>query len=100
MEQHLAEDLDRLLTLTSGCRPDMHEPDEQDLKLIAMIGSSLDNAFGESVTARAVVGGYQEAVVVLRRVFYGSGEPEHGREQNEVFNLANLIALARMARRS
>lgn len=79
--------LARLLAITSDCRDDMHEPDEQSLKA-RVIGNHLDNAFGHSVIEDFLVKGYQELVVVLER-------EDDGRV--EVFNLASLIALARKA---
>lgn len=87
-------DLERLLKITDGCRPDMHEPDEQHLTLVAVVGDHLDNACGERISERAIAGGYQEAVIVLRRLSEPDGKPT---EQVEAFNLANLIALARRA---
>lgn len=78
----LKRDLERLLEMTDGCRDDMHEPDEQDLKA-SVFGDHLDNACADRVT---IDSGYQEYIVVLKR---------GGRMQK--FNLANLIALARMA---
>lgn len=77
--------LNRLLSITDGCRCDMHEPDEQNITA-RVVGDHLDNAFGEDVRVSAVVEGYQEFVVVLRR---GAAV--------ECFNLATLIALARRA---
>lgn len=80
--------LDRLRLVTQGCRDDMHEPDEQDLKA-RVVGDHLDNAMGESFTL-GVFRDYvmtQEFLVILER----SGFP------TEVFNLADLIALARRA---
>jgi hypothetical protein len=76
---------ERLLTITSGCRDDMHEPDEQGVSA-TMAGYSLDNAMGDYIDQRAVTGGYQEYVVIIKRT---------GRTP-ELFNLASLIALARI----
>jgi len=77
----------RLLAITSDCRDDMHEPDEQGLSA-RVIGTYLDNAFGDSVTGEFLERGHQEIVVVLAR-------DDDGRV--EKFNLASLIALARKA---
>lgn len=85
----MQRDLKRLRAITRGCRADMHEPDEQDLKC-RVVGDHLDNAFGEHINAEAIIRGSQEFVVVLERI------TEHG-VQIEAFSLANLIALARFA---
>lgn len=77
------KDIERLLAITEGCREDMHEPDEQGLTA-SCIGDRLDNAFGESIREDAILRGYQEFIVVLRR----GGKTES-------FNLATLIALAK-----
>lgn len=76
-------ELARLQKITWGCRDDMHEPDEQGLKA-RVVGDHLDNAFGDHIDAKAIIGGFQELVVILSR---------NGRD--ECFNLANLINLAR-----
>ena len=79
----MADDFnERLLAITKGCRHDMHEPDEQGLSA-RIVGDELDNAFGEQETAHL---GFQEIVAILTRE--GAGE--------ERFNLATLIALARV----
>ncbi len=71
--------LKRLQNVTSGCRGDMHEPDNQDV-FAKVEGMHLDNAFGED-------GGWRgEFVITITK----------GDEQ-ERFNLATLIALARKA---
>ena len=74
-----------LQTITNGCREDMHEPSEQDLKA-RVIGDHLDNAFGEDIRGIACENGFQEFVVVLER-----------NDQMMKINLASLIALARKA---
>lgn len=81
----MRDELNRLQNITRGCRPDMHEPDEQDLKA-QVIGDHLDNAMGDHISEDAIRGGFQELVVILRR---GS--------EVEAINLATLIALARRA---
>lgn len=86
----MKEDLTRLLKITEGCRPDMHEPDEQGLSA-RVVGTVLDNAFGDGVDGRLVFQGAQEIVVILER------DLERGRIA-EPFNLATLIALARRAK--
>lgn len=94
MDQHtnpyLTERARELLRITEGCRPDMHEPDEQDLSA-TVIGDHLDNTMGEYVNARAIEQGYQEYVVVLRRRLPTGMRTEYSR-----INLATLIALARV----
>ena len=70
----------RLLRVTRECRPDMHEPDEQGVKAV-VTGNHLDNAMGDSVA-----GSCGEFVVTIHRD--GS--------KSESFNLASLIALARI----
>jgi hypothetical protein len=77
----------RLLAITEGCRDDMHEPDEQGISA-RVVGTRLDNAFGDSVTGEFLERGYQELVVILERESDG---------RTEKFNLASLIALARKA---
>ena len=76
----------RLLEITKNCRYDMHEPDEQGLSAF-VIGNELDNAFGEDINVDMLKCGHQEIVVVLKREDVIMGE---------MFNLATLIALARV----
>lgn len=80
----------RLRDITEGCRPDMHEPDEQELTA-RVVGSHLDNAMGDRVEPELVEEGAQEFVVILERGDEGSGDAA----RSESFNLASLIALAR-----
>ena len=75
---------DRLLKVTENCREDMHEPDEQGIEA-TVTGYRLDNAMGEFICVEAVKGGYQEFVVTL-----------FSHRKDESFNLASLIALARI----
>lgn len=70
----------RLLDITHGCDPTMHEPDQQGVELFVVFGNSLDNAFGESRTSG-------ECVICLTNG-----------DASEDFNLADLLALARMAK--
>lgn len=81
--------LERLLKITDGCRPDMHEPDEQGLSA-SVVGTVLDNAMGNRIDPFLIFNGAQEIVVILDR------QTDEGRI-TEAFNLATLIALARMA---
>ncbi len=78
--------LNRLVKITHDCRDDMHEPDEQGIKA-RVVGSWLDNACGESISAEALTWGYQEIVIILERD-----------NITETFNLADIIALARKAK--
>jgi hypothetical protein len=75
----------RLLASTYGCREDMHEPDEQNVKA-HVIGYKLDNACGDAIIEGAIVDGWQELVVII---------DQNGHK--EAFNLACIIALARQA---
>lgn len=86
---------ERLLEVTEGCRPDMHEPDEQDLSA-RVLGDHLDNAMGEQIRGTAVEGGYQELVVIFKRGVPGSdGDYSKPFTIKEIINLATLTALAR-----
>jgi hypothetical protein len=78
----LSETRNLLREVTKGCRPDMHEPDNQGLQA-QVIGWELDNAFGNQITIEK---GFQEFVVILER----DGK-------RTCFNLATIIALARLA---
>lgn len=75
---------ERLLEVTHNCRPDMHEPDEQGITAV-VTGFQLDNAMGESPYDN-----YGEFTVGLKR----------GEADREWFNLATLIALARVGART
>lgn len=83
--------LESLLDITRGCRPDMHEPDEQGLTAI-VTGLSLDNAFGNQRMLVRETPEAEEIVVTLRRDQDGAG----WYSQIQI-NLATLIALARKA---
>lgn len=71
----------RLLMMTLTCRPDMHEPDEQGITA-EVLGRILDNAHGDN-------GRSGEYVVQLTL------DIQQGKRV-ENFNLATLIALARL----
>ncbi len=85
--------LDRLLIITKGCRPDMHEPDEQGLTAI-VTGLNLDNAFGNQRTLVRETPDAEEIIVTLRRT--GDDDTAGWYTQIQI-NLATLIALARKA---
>lgn len=87
MLNHLMQSaLDGLKDFTQDCRADMHEPDESGITA-SIIGTQLDNAFGNHVSEECIVGGFQEQVVVLH----------HAGGESYKINLATLIALARKA---
>ena len=91
----------RLLSITHGCRPDMHEPNEQEL-FAQVVGSSanaspegvclagdLDNAMGDDPE------GGELTVSLVRDVdFDDDGNPTETRTEH--FNLATLVAFARL----
>lgn len=83
--------LNRLLAITKDCRPDMHEPDEQGIK-VRVIGDHLDNACGDYIGVEQIRNGFQEFVVIIERF-----DSENNFHTVDTFNLANLIALARQA---
>jgi hypothetical protein len=86
-----AQEHAELIEFCKKCRPDMHEPDEQDVK-VAIVGDHLDNATGNHVDVKAIAEGYQEYVIILRRF-----DEEDLKFYECRVNLANLIAFARMA---
>ena len=79
--------ISRICEITKGCRPDMHEPDEQGLSVEYVEGYGLDNACmgpPESEPTRTTDAGFW--------LIKDKGEPT---EQREWFNLACLIAVVR-----
>lgn len=72
-----------LLNATKGCRPDMHEPDEQDVR------AYVENTDGHFDNAG--VGG--ELTLVLTA---NEGESDYKERR---INMANLVALARIGAR-
>lgn len=93
----MLKDAITLLTFTDGARDDFHEPDEQGISLAGVVGTKLDNAFGERFDLERLQNGYQEAIVMLVR---DTGEPGVNRYQDYQVNLATLIALARVGAKS
>lgn len=95
------EDLKRLKEFTKECRPDMHEPDEQNIYAEfgpthyrfdfgdkPVIRTSFDNASTGEMS-------YDMGFWLIRRDYY----PDQSyKEVREWFNLANIVALARMAK--
>lgn len=75
----------RLLQITSSCRYDMHEPDEQDISAF-VVGNHLDNACGDRIEINQILGRYQEYIVIINK----------NGQKTELFNLATLIAYARI----
>jgi hypothetical protein len=84
----MQKELKSLQHITRGCRPDMHEPDEQDLKAL-VIGNNLDNAMGNRIEPDMLAQGHHEIVVILNRYTEEAGHEKYA------INLATLIALAR-----
>lgn len=88
----------RLCEITEGCRPDMHEPDEQGLEVELYEGFGLDNAvmspprvWSEKIdesSARTHIDDSDAGFWLIR----DKGEPT---ERREWFNLACLIAIVR-----
>ena len=65
-------------------RADWHEPNEQGVSA-RVVGTKLDNACGDHISAHALELGYQEIVIVL----------DHGKVGDPFkINLATLLALA------
>ena len=85
---HLQDVLDRLLHITRGCRYNMHEPDEQGIAG-RVIGTGLDNAFGEHIEPELLIRGAHELLLIIER--------EDRNPHIEVFSLADIVALARQA---
>lgn len=76
----MKDNLKQIQSLTDGCRVDMHEPDNEGLE-VRMRGTHLDNAMGDEPATNC-------------------GEFTVGFCRNgkvEWMNLANIIALARLA---
>jgi hypothetical protein len=88
MSNRLLEIQAKLLEITHDCRYDMHEPDEQGVKA-RVIGDHLDNAMGNHIIDDLLIRGSHEFVVVIER--------EDWKPHITLFNLADLIALARQA---
>lgn len=78
--------MEEFLRFTEGVRPDFHEPDEQGIRLLNVVGTQLDNAMGERLEVEAIKGGYQECVVVLSR----------NGTKSITLNLATVLGWARL----
>lgn len=72
----------RLAAVTDGCRHDMHEPDNNGVSA-TVDGDHLDNAMGDD-------GFCGEMFIAVTK------EQDHGDSFTENFNLATLIAFARL----
>ena len=83
LDQRQKAILETLKTVTIDCRPDMHEPDEQGIGAV-VTGLALDNAMGADPYTNC-----QELTVGITANVDGN---------ISWFNLADLIALARMAK--
>lgn len=102
MSEVLARDLLRLKEFTEGCRPDMHEPDEQ--AIYAEFGPNTYKFETGHVTrtlfdnANTGEMSYDMGFWLIKRN-YDSGDRENAySETREWFNLAVIVALARMAK--
>lgn len=78
----LIEIRDRLIEKTAECRVDMHEPDEQGV-YASVTGTHLDNAFGSDP--------------FNNQCEFSVGLHDGYGNETVWFNLADLIALARLA---
>lgn len=79
--KHLHPVLTDLRRITDGCRDDMHEPDEQGVKVAEVFGDHLDNAM--PATPEKCCGEF---------IFWMESDNE-----GAWFRLADIIALARRA---
>lgn len=79
----MEEMLKRLNKITTNCREDMHEPDEQGVN-VTVSGYRFDNAFGDDP--------------MINRAEYTVRLMNENTFEYEWFNLATLIALARKAK--
>ncbi|MHA2063248.1 MAG: hypothetical protein ACXABY_02585 [Candidatus Thorarchaeota archaeon] len=79
-----------LVRLLDGCRVDMHEPDEQDVEAV-VVGTHLDNAIGTGFGPPQWHDTTAELAVGITRYKDGVGR------ETRWFNLADLLAIARLA---
>ena len=92
------EMLDRLNSVTKNCRPDMHEPDEQEI--YAEFGPNTwkmeRGSVGRTSFDNACCGEMSPDMGfwLIKRHYYEDGSY---REDREWFNLACIVALARLA---
>lgn len=106
----------RLLDITEGCTIEVHEPDEQGLSAAILGGhfgnvgalsaiyasryedGELDNAFGDAPGHPSVE--FRVELTRLREDDADSDPDEYRARTADVFNLATLIALARLGAES
>jgi len=81
-----------LRKITDGCRPDLHEPDEQGITA-NVVGDHLDNACGSYVDLDSLLHRHQEFVLVMKR--YQKISPQQDHSMEERFNVCNLLATVR-----
>lgn len=86
--KRLEKILEELKDITSNCRIDMHEPDEQEITA-HILGNKLDNAMGATIIPSLIENNNHEIVVIIRDNKYN---------EHSIFSLADLIALARLAK--
>ena len=79
-----------LIRMTLTCRVDMHEPDEQGIEAV-VVGTHLDNAIGTNFGPPQWFENTAELMVGITRT------GDDYRRETRWFNLADLIALARLA---
>ena len=90
MTKLMKETLKRLKEITKNCNVDMHEPDNQNVTAVTT-GHIFDNAMGDIPyhnSSEMTVG------ITVTHDFEGGGHST----DIEWFNLATLVALARMAK--
>lgn len=105
MDKLFEKDLKRLKEFTKECRDSMHEPDEQNIyaefgpntyKFNTKVGNVSDvvpTAFDNANTSEM---SYDMGFWLIKRVYYKDNR--NFTEIREWFNLAVIVALARMAR--
>jgi len=99
MDKYFQDEFERLQKFTKECRPDMHEPDEQNIyaefgpntykfEFGGVVRTTLDNASTGEMS-------YDMGFWLIRREYYKDCSYK---EVREWFNLANIITLARLAK--
>jgi len=78
-----------LLRMLDGCRVDMHEPDEQNVQ-VTVVGTHLDNAINTGF-------GPPEWNDISTECMVGITRWMSGYQDTRWFNLADLLAIARLA---
>lgn len=74
-------------------RSDWHESDEQGVRA-EVVGTKLDNAFGNHVSPKAVEDGWQEIVIRVQHGRWADFGSQFVADDTIDINLANLLALA------